>query len=115
MPATLELPQRAAGMRIGGAVISLEYETPIQPQLRPGEQLLWVGRPRQGFLVRSWDSVFIVVGLLWLACAMRWGWDTGWWLAWRLGLMGYWHPPNLFEGFISLGGVALFTYWFAAD
>ena len=42
----------------------------VNAQLAPGEQLLWVGRPKQGFAIRASDLLFIPFTTLWLIGAI---------------------------------------------
>lgn len=42
----------------------------MRQKLRPGEQVLWTGQPRQGFFLRSTDSFLMPLGLGWGALAV---------------------------------------------
>jgi len=53
-------------------MIGLNYDSAIQKYLRPGEQVLWVARPRQGW-VFLWHNPLIVVQII---CAVL----IAWWL-----------------------------------
>src|SRR5439155_14280095 len=44
----------------------------VQSFLRPGEQLLWTGRPRTGLALRGSDLFIVPFGLLFLAGALTW-------------------------------------------
>lgn len=44
-------------------MVPLNYDLPFQKYLRPGEQLLWVGRPPIGILFRKGDWVAIPFGV----------------------------------------------------
>lgn len=46
--------------------------SPIQSQLRPGEKLLWAGRPGAGIRLRPMDWFFLPFSLLWLGFALFW-------------------------------------------
>ena len=56
----------------------LSYDSPFQKHLRPGEQLRWVGRPRQGWRHRWLHRGFLlqiagaVVAFIWLAKFAKW-------------------------------------------
>jgi hypothetical protein len=60
-------------------VLTLTYDTAIHKHLLPGEQLLWVGRPRQGWAYRWSNRLFLVqlavgvMSLVWLAEIANWG------------------------------------------
>jgi hypothetical protein len=43
----------------------------IRRQLAPGEQLLWHGQPRQGFVLRRTDAFMIPFSLLWCGFVLR--------------------------------------------
>jgi hypothetical protein len=45
-------------------------EEVIQAELAPGEQLLWTGRPPQGWMLRAVDAFLIPFGLLWSGCVV---------------------------------------------
>jgi hypothetical protein len=47
-----------------------EPDDVIRAELQPAEQLLWAGRPRQGWRVRASDWVFIAFGLIWTGIAL---------------------------------------------
>jgi hypothetical protein len=49
-----------------------EPEDLICGELGPGEKLLWVGQPRQGFVLRAADAFNIPFSLLWGAFAIFW-------------------------------------------
>lgn len=69
-------------------VPTLLYDTPFDKHLRPGEQLRWVGRPRQGWRYR-WTNRLLIVeigmavfSLIWLTkfanwCAFTAGFNLG--------------------------------------
>lgn len=44
--------------------LPLDAAAIIADYIVPGEQLLWAGRPKQGFALRGWDVVHIPLGLL---------------------------------------------------
>jgi len=50
-----------------GVPARLDYDRPFQKHLRPGEKLLWVGRPVQGLLYRPNDWALIAFGLIGVA------------------------------------------------
>jgi hypothetical protein len=41
-------------------MIALNYDSAIQKYLRPGEQVFWVGQPRQGWAFRWWNRLVFV-------------------------------------------------------
>jgi hypothetical protein len=53
-------------------VARLDYDRPFQKHLRPGETLLWVGRPVQGIVFRRTDWAIILFSLAWTAVAISW-------------------------------------------
>lgn len=44
----------------------------LGPELRPGEKLLWTGRPRPGFAFRASDRATTIVAVVWTAFAGFW-------------------------------------------
>jgi hypothetical protein len=51
-------------------VARLDYDRPFQKHLRPGETLLWVGRPVQGIVFRRTDWGLIPFSLIWTSMAV---------------------------------------------
>jgi hypothetical protein len=47
-------------------------EDVIRRELSPAEQLLWAGRPRQGFMLRAADAFMIPFSILWLGFIIFW-------------------------------------------
>lgn len=47
-------------------------ESPIRAELAPGEQALWIGRPRGGLLLRGADTFAIPFSLVWAGFAVYW-------------------------------------------
>jgi hypothetical protein len=48
----------------------------IQSKLSGGEQLLWFGRPRQGFFFRKSDAWIVPFSLLWFGFAIFWNYGV---------------------------------------
>ena len=46
--------------------------TLLQGELMPAERLLWSGTPRQGFLLRPVDALFIPFSLFWMGFVLVW-------------------------------------------
>ena len=87
------------------------YRANVLPRLlRPGEQLLWVGRPRQGLLFRTWDPMLplLVAWLLFVLLAL---WKTLWSLLTSFTVF----PPRPLEILILLGGGSALGYRFYFD
>jgi hypothetical protein len=42
-----------------------EEKTIIAKHVSPNEQMLWIGRPRQGFFFRKADALLIPFSLMW--------------------------------------------------
>ena len=47
-------------------------QSSIQSELAPGEQALWIGRPRSGLILRGADAFAIPFSLLWAGFAVYW-------------------------------------------
>lgn len=47
-------------------------ESTIRSELAPGEQALWIGRPRGGLLLRGADAFAIPFSLVWAGFAVYW-------------------------------------------
>ena len=92
----------------------IDYESPIPQFLLRGEDLLWVGRPRQGFFVRWWDPRLLVFGGIGLFFALRWAWRVALWSAGELGMSSAASArPSLLETALVAGAAAL--AWFTLD
>jgi hypothetical protein len=50
---------------------TLRYDNPVKKHLRPGEQLLWVGRPETGWTLR-WRHPLLIIGLAWAGLTFEW-------------------------------------------
>lgn len=69
----------------------------IQSKLLGGENLLWFGRPRQGFLFRKSDMMMVPFSLLW--CGFAVFWNTGVWYSDAPIFFRIWGLPFLVIGF----------------
>lgn len=90
-----------------GVIPNLEYDSPFLRLLQPGEDLLWVGRPRQGYIFRSWDPLL----LGWLYIVLQSVWTT-------LTSMidsGFFFHFRPFQIIVLIGGGALFIYRYHFD
>jgi hypothetical protein len=74
----------------------------ITSQLSSNEQLLWFGRPRQGFFFRKSDSITIPFSLLW--CGFAIFWNTGVWTSNAPIFFRIWGIPFLIVGFYYVFG-----------
>lgn len=52
--------------------------TRLQLPLRPGEELLWAGRPDPAILFRPADVIAVPVSLVWLGVALLWEFGVRW-------------------------------------
>lgn len=50
----------------------MNNEQLIQSELAPGEQALWIGRPREGLILRGADAFAIPFSLAWAGLAVYW-------------------------------------------
>lgn len=84
-----------------------EIQQKLSPDLRPGEHLLWAGRPRTGIAFRTADLFLIPFSLLWAGFAVFWEWS-----AWKLGGK---EPFLIFGGFFVLVGLYISIGRFFVD
>lgn len=74
----------------------------VQSKLSGGEQLLWFGRPRQGFFFRKTDALIIPFSLLWFGFAIFW--NAGVWSKDTPMFFRLWGMPFLIVGFYYVFG-----------
>ena len=92
-------------------VRTLEYDSPILRLLRPGEELLWVGRPRRGLARTGFiNGSNLILSALWLGVATNWGWRLALWAGGEVGFTDPAPPPGVGASAIVLGGAALLAY-----
>lgn len=74
----------------------------IEAELGIGENLIWSGRPRQGFILRASDGYMIPFSILW--CGFAVFWESGVWLTDAPIFFRLWGIPFVFVGLYMVIG-----------
>jgi hypothetical protein len=88
----------------------------LQPELLPGERLLWAGRPSNGVILRAQDAYLIPFSLLWGGFAIFWEMSASGFLNWNT-----WYPVRpvgqyfIWERFVVASYLRKRTFYAVTD